>query len=446
LVLLSNSCGTTALAAETAQSDDSRILDLTNQMLRASIDLERFYLSYRVRAGKEPRWRRIRYFLAQQTAAGLTLGANIAVVGTTGANLRTPEDVSTPVLRRATRSGFIGVIFQGGSSAFELLSNGLLAVKNKRDKDSPDAARRLVAARLREIDNLGAQRDAIVLSNPSSKTFAIHAAEGKVLKYFRDWCVYEFSDVYADVRSYQSSNSAYYILDVASASVYVASYVLGLKSFKNLKLAGPSAVVGMAGDGLGIISAPASTVAGNWLYAYWAKKLSRQLKEKIYNAEDQAKEEMANLEKLVAGADEDTLQSVPQIKDRLHGYRLWAERYDQYINKRQIELRRLDKVAQQSNVSGPLISGAFLAQDIMGAVNAYSFADNAKKANRIAFASSVPTTVASGASLALSSWWFAGDYLAARRLKRIDALPSDLLQQRLKTLDELDRLMVSPAD
>lgn len=110
---------------------EEQIEQYTTEILLKEIDLERYYNKYRLFSSKDPKYRYRRYFLLQQTAAGLTLGSYIASCADLGKNLTTPDRISVPLAERTTKIGFLGVIFQGGSSAIELASNVSTAVKHK---------------------------------------------------------------------------------------------------------------------------------------------------------------------------------------------------------------------------------------------------------------------------------------------------------------------------
>lgn len=442
----------TGAGADTGgQSLIARIEDLSRRIALAEIDLERYYMKYRILGSEEPKYRYMRYFLLQQAAAGLILGSQLTGVIEPGKHLRHPEDLSTSILRRASRAGLVSVILQGSSSAFELGSNTMLWGKHLIKRTDPGTARKEVASHLVAIDLLFMQRDKLMLEDGlHADAHALMAVEGKVLREFRNWCVWEFADVYADIRSYQSAANVYYLLDVSSASVYVASYALTLRGYKNPDYFGPSSIVGIVGDGLGIISAPTSMVSSKLFHKYWKKELAGKLHERLYDPEPQAKVEMEKLAKLLAdsearaaatpGDDGDPpAQIFESIKTCLTMYKLWSDRFDSYVDKSMIDLRHNKKVALQSAVSGPLISSAFLSQDIYSTYSAYRCTEKPRKQNGIFFATSVPTVVASGASLLLSSYWQLDSKLEQRRLKRQDALPDDLLQRRLATLDEIEK-------
>jgi hypothetical protein len=430
-----------AFAASTV-AEGATIHDLTHAILRKEIDLERYYIRYRVSGSKEPKFRNLRYFLLQQAAAGLTLSANIS-----GLHLfrpkkqRNPEEIPIRGVRKAITTGLIGILIEGGSSGFEICSNGMLAIKNKLKKNDPQTARDEVHRRIREIDALFAQRNKLVEQHKNDKAFDAYVTEGNLLKYVRNWCLYEFATIYADIKSYQASNNVYYGLDVAASSIYTASYILSLNSLKRPLLARDSAVTGIIGDSIGIVSAPGSAYSYNVMYKYWFGKLEKHFGEKLKDAEMESKKEYDKLEKMLVDADIAQALGPEQIRSRMAVYELWERRYDQVAEKELLDLRHSSKVALQSNISGPLISGAFLAQDILGTYASYKLDRSPKKATSVAFAASVPTTVASGASIALSTYWFIDHKLHRRRLAKQDALPEDLLDKRLKTLDELESML-----
>jgi hypothetical protein len=128
----------------------------------------------------------------------------------------------------------------------------ILRIKHIRNGTSPGAAVKNVVARIKEIDAMMAERDALMKKNPDLLSISVCQAEGRVLKSFRDWCLSEFADVYADVKSTQASFNVYYILDIAADSAYTASQLLAIKSLTRPELGNASANTGMVGDTLGI--------------------------------------------------------------------------------------------------------------------------------------------------------------------------------------------------
>lgn len=448
-LLLVNTCAPVmaelSLPAETASLQsyapselEEKIEYYTVQILLKEIELERFYNQYRLFASKDPKYRYLRYFLLQQTAAGLTLGSYIGSCSELGRNLTTPDRISQQLNVRTTKAGLIGVYFQGGSSALELGSNIATTIKHKIKKMDPKSAAKNVRERLQIIDALSIQRNELIEKLSNKEGIELLKAEGRILKYFRDWCLSEFADIYADAKSYQASNNIYYILDVTSASLYAASYLIALRALDKPHLFGPSAIVGIVGDGFGIVSAPFSSWSYNALYKFHRKRLGKNLKEKIYDPEEIAKGEIVSLRTKVQKSNALSPRHLSHIHERLSMMDFWSCDYDDYITKTTAEDRRFSKVALQSNLSGPLISGAFLAQDIMSLVAANSFQNKPMKATTLAFISTIPPLAASGFSLLLTSYWAADEGIHHYILKKKNSTPDQLVQKRFATLNQME--------
>lgn len=421
---------------------EEKIEYYTVQILLKEIELERFYNQYRLFASKDPKYRYLRYFLLQQAAAGLTLGSYIGSCSELGQNLTTPDRISRQVIDSTTKAGLIGVYLQGGSSAIELASNVATTIKHKVKKTDPKSAAKNVRDRLQAIDALSAQRNELIERLPNKEGIELLKAEGRILKYFRDWCLSEFADVYADAKSYQTGNNVYYVLDITSASLYAASYLVALRAVDKPHLFGPSAIVGIVGDGFGIVSAPFSSWSYNILYKYYRKRLGKNLKEKIYDPEEIAKNEILSLRAKVQKSNALSPKHLSHIHERLSMIDFWSCDYDDYITKTTEEDRRFSKVALQSNISGPLISGAFLAQDIMSLVAANSLKNNLMKSTTVGFISTVPPLAASGFSLLLTSYWGADELIHHYKLKKKNATPDQLVKRRFGTLSQMENQLI----
>jgi len=437
LLLAIRFCALPAQASAFSEKEE-QIEHYTTQILLKEIDLERFYNKYRLFASKDPKYRYFRYFLLQQASAGLILGSYIGSCSDLGRNLTTPDRISRPLAERTTKIGFLAVVFQGGSSALELASNISTTVKHKIKKMDPKTAAKNVHSRLNEIDLLIEQRNMVIAQLDSKEGIEILQAEGRILKYFRDWCLNEFADIYADAKSYQASNNVYYVLDIASATLYGASYLISLRALDKPHLFNPSAKVGIVGDGFGIVSAPLSSWSYNQLYNLHRKKLGVKFKEKLYDPEQIAKSEIAGLK---AKVEKSTALSQPlldNIHARLSLIDFWSCEYDDYIAKTTIEDRRFQKVALQSNISGPLISSTFLAQDVMSLVAANSFKNSPMKATTLGFISTIPPLVGSGVSLLLTSYWAADEGIHQHILKKKGHTTEQLIAKRFATLGEME--------
>lgn len=428
-----------------AQSDNAsaaaEILSLTNQLLLKEIDLERYYIAYRIHGSREPKSRRLRFFLMQQVAGSTALASSLINLVESGKHLSTPDDTSSGVYKASSRTGLIGCAFGGASSGLEFGTNGWIALQNKWEKQDPATACDTVIAKLREIDDLSRRRDALCQRFRGTRAFAIFAQEGLVLKGFRDWCIYEFADVYSDVRAYQPSNNVFYALDVSAYAVSYASYMYTLRAFKNDAASYPALNNAYVSDALFTVEAPATTLAYNQFYKHWWKQFATRLGEEPRDSETDVKALMTKLEELAANADDATMETVGPVASRLAVYSFWSTRYDKYIDKRMGEMRRLSRIALQSSVSGPLLGVASFSQEIGNNIGLSHYKNNPYMQNAFVFAGSTTTTVSSAASVGLSGWWFIDSVRHDREAKLRKILPAQMLEERLRTLDVLQRML-----
>lgn len=429
--------------AASAKYDEvsDEIIDLTNKLLLEEIDMERYYLQYRIYGNAEPKTRRLRYFMFQQAAGCAFLSSNIVNMYETAKHFRTPEEVSSKVFTRSNRTGLTACTLGVGSSSLELCSNGWIAAKNIIKKHDPATARRVVKKKLEEIDALAAKRDSLVENNKDHPAYQAFVTEGKLLKSFRDWCVYEFTDVYADIRSNQPSTNVFYMMDIGAYSMSMASYILALQTTRKPDLVYPSLHTGMVSNGLFTLEAPLTTLANAKLYKYHFNRLSKDLKETPIDTEEDAKKLMLKLESQAAHLDEETLEHLGAIASRLSIYSYWSTRYDKFIDRRLVEIRRQSRIALQGNVSGPLIGATSLAQDTFNAIALYKCKNNPYAANALAFAGAAATTCSSAASVGLSGWWFVDQLRHDKQYEKARLLPEMLLEDRLKTLLVLEEML-----
>jgi hypothetical protein len=435
---------TAAAASDIPAEDQQRLLDLTNSVLREEIDLERFYLQYRIVGTYDPAYRYYRYFALQNAGTSLSLSANLVNERDFGTHLHHPENISRRTARKALCAGMLGSLFDGSSSAIELATNTRLAVTHRMKHENPRWAVESVRERLKTIDAQEAEREAIIARLPDSAAASIYRAETNVLRTYRDWCLYEFATIYADVKSFQSANNIYYGLNVAANGCYLASFILGYKLFHHPQLGGRSAISAIIGDSLTIADVPAYHYGYDALYKFWTARLGRTMKQKFIEPRAEGKAAVETFTKLIANASSSDLASCPGAAVRRKIYDDWSLGYDDFVEKESVDVRHEYRVALQGNISGPAIGGTYLAQDIMGALSFYSTKKTHPSASEsLAFAGSISALVGTSASLAMTNFFFINEQRHNRKLKKQHIYPEQLIQARFKTLDSFDSMLAS---
>lgn len=428
--------------AQGTVNGDSVYLRLSRQsenILLKELELERYYIQYWIDAKKEPRFRRPRYFLAQQAAASGALAQNIMLISELGRNLGTPDRVSPGILKASNEVALVSSAIGASASTFELMSNGWTAIQNKMKKRDPKTAANEFIKRVKEIDSLLLERSSTLNQCPSSKIKEALVEEGNLLKHLRDWCVSDLTDIWADVKSYQAGNSAFFAMDAAANWIIMASWILALRSVDRTNLTGPSIILGLPGDVILTVSAPLSSRIGTYLYNHNKKKLCRMLNEEPHEMSNETEVCLQRLQALTAGLDDSSRIMTDTLAERMAVSKTWSGRCIQFIQDREEDIRHLNKVAAQQNIAGPLIGASFIAQDSADCFAYYNYqARSEQTINAVAFSGNIVAGVGSATSIGLTAWNYISEIKHRRKLKMTHTDPEELLQGRLTTIDQLE--------
>ncbi|MBA3858883.1 MAG: hypothetical protein C0508_00975 [Cyanobacteria bacterium PR.023] len=442
-------------------TEEQKVEELTNKILHKEIDLERYYLQYRKIGTANPKFRRLRYYLLQVASTSCTLASNVIFtdVGRRGLKGKVTDvgrgdgdidepgprntDDTTGEVRSALILALIGSIVGPGSSLIELCSNGYTAVKNIKDHNNPASAVKNVIGRIKEIDSLLLQRKQLIDEHPQLRALAINKAEHIVLEAFRDWCISEFIDVYADAKSSQSGANVYYTLDVVQGSCATAGNILALKSLEPGKdrFAGPAANISIVSDGINIVNSPLSYYIGKRMNRYWRKRVRTKLTDRTLAGEPETKNAMAQLKGVVEAADDGALGASGAIEGRVAAYLMWSQRFHNIAQKQEVELRHRSKVAAQGRLMGPLLGGAGLAQDILASTTFYGVGDNERRGASLNYAGAITALSGNVAALTYTNGNFVGELIHRKKLRGKGLLPEQLLEERFRLLNQIDKLV-----
>jgi len=442
-------------------AEERKVEELTTQILHKEVDLERYYLEYRKIGTATPKFRRLRYFLLQVASTSCTLASNAIFVdvgrrGLKGKSTdiglgdgqienqgpRDPDD-TTGEVRGALILALIGSIVGPGSSLLELCSNGYTAAKNLKQHKNPESAVKVVISRIEEIDALLAQRKKLIDEHPQLRALTINKAEHAVLESFRDWCLSEFVDFYAEAKSSQAGANVFYALDVAQGSCSTAGNILALKSLQPGKnrFAGPAANISIVSDGINVVNAPLSSYIGKRMNKYWHKRLSMRLQEHLHFGENEAKNAMTQLKNVVDASDKSTRRVATALDERVAAYLLWSRRYDRIVQKQEVDLHHRSKVAAQGRLMGPLLGGTGLAQDVLASTTFYGVGDNERRGASLNYAGAITALSGNVAALSYTNANFIGELLHRKKLRGQGLLPEQLMQERFKLLSQIDQMI-----
>ena len=106
--------------------------EITKKLVLAGVELERFSLKYRMASTEQPKFRRLRFFLAQEAGAAGTLAFEVTALKQFGTGRRKPLQINKSALHAGAATGLTCSVIAGSGAGLELASNAALAYKNKR--------------------------------------------------------------------------------------------------------------------------------------------------------------------------------------------------------------------------------------------------------------------------------------------------------------------------
>lgn len=429
-------------SALTADSFSREYTVLTKQILQRGIELERFSLKYRLEAAKQPKFRRLRYFLSQETGAAGGLAFEITGVDQFGKGRRRPLQINQRALENALTTTMTTSIVAASGSGLELSSNFLLSLKNRKNGYDPKAANKFVAQKLKGIDDLLSQRDAVVNAHSGSPAYEYAIAEGKVLRAMRNSFINEYTQFSIDTRSYLAFQNLFYLLNTSYNIVGATAAGIAHKAVKEPELNGPANILFIVSGGLAMVSPVLSTGYARWMKHHARKAIEKELNEKPQFYPGLLEQECKKLQAVVPETGGTLIPSLP-VTERLGLYSQSSELFQKQLANETKIMRKLEKVALQTSELGPLIGGCLMTQGILGTVGYYKYTVQPRKQIGKYYGGAIVGTVGTSAAVVGNAAWLLASYSYERSLAKKKQLPRQLIQERLDHLADLEKIVAS---
>ena len=411
--------------------------DLTKQLLLIGIDCEKFSLNYRLESLREPSTKRLRYFLGQEAAAsGLMAGA---IVDTDQFNkaLTNPLNFSPRARQRGNTAVFLGNIIGGSSSLLELASNGLHALKDRRLGFDRKRATQYLVTRTRRFDLLLAERARLLESRSgNARESDLYKAETKVLTALRELIVYEHCRFEMGKTGFRASENIFYGLNVATNAVGATASEFAVKAVKTRKFGGTAGGLSVVAFSMTMASPIVSATGGAMAKKLAAPRMSQELA-KVDDYDLAAlKSSVQQLQTLVA-PNPDKGRTDP-AQALLDVYGVNDDIISRQVDSETIWLRRLSQVAVQNTVLAQLIGGAGVARGTLGLVSYYHYSQQPRPALYRAYAGAIAGTAGASLAVGATALGMLADSYYIHHLKSEKRLPEQLLQERIKDLNEVE--------
>ena len=431
-------------AIEQPQSDPGieRYTAITKRLMMSAIELERFSLKYRLESARQPKFRRFRYFLAQETGSAGGLAFEIVSLKQLDIGKSHPLKIDKNQLHGAFTTATTASIIAASGSAFELSSNFYRSIQLRKQGYDTESSRKFVVSHLREIDGLLTEREKIisVLPNSSGRERAI--VETEILHDLRSAFAGEFTEFQSDLRGFHATQNTFYFLNASYNTIGAISAGYGYKSVTCPWVGGTTNILFLATGALAGVTPAISSTVGAVIRNHSKASLRKDfgITKKFDSGALAA--HCAQLEKLTDASGDHFIASLPATQ-RLAIYSQSGELFrTQLANETRLS-RKLSQVALQMSELGPPIGGLLLTQGILGTVAAYNYQRRPFKQLTLNYDGAVLGTVGFGmgvvgnAALLLANWSF------ENTLKKKNQLPRQLIFQRLNHLDDLEKTVQS---
>jgi hypothetical protein len=414
---------------------------LTKRILLSGIELERMSLNYRKEAAKPHTLRLLRYMATQETGAATTLAFEVVADDQFNIGRKHPLRINQRALKGAFTGVMVGSIVAGSGSCAELASNAWQSIKERRFNQDGASVTTRVVRKLHDLDELLAQREAFVNLHSDFVGYPRAVAEGKLLRAMRDAFVNEFSIFRADMSAFRTFQNTFFVLNAAFNTIGATAAGIGIRALKDPKLNGSVNIMFIAAGGIAGASPAVATAAGilarKLTFASVDHRLgggkpfdSSGFGEELQKMKD-SDEHMGSL-----------MPSMPATERTL----LYNQSNDYFKAQLQNELDRmrgLRKVALQSSALGPVIGGLFMTQGILGTVGYYRYGLRPRKQLTLDLYGSINGTVSAGLNVVGNAAWLVSFMIYQNHLKQQHRLPIQLIDDRLKHLDEVEQSVMA---
>ncbi len=412
-----------------------RVRELTKRILLTGIDLERYTLRFRRDSAQQTYFKRLRFFAMQEAGAACGLAYEIVAVDELREGRKNPLKIDKGHLRKGLTAAMVGSTVAGASSGLELTRNGILALYNKKRGMDPASANQYVVSHVKQLDELLAERESIVAQHKTHELYEQAVLEGRLMRALRNAAVSEYSVFYKDIKSYRAKENTFYAMNIATNVLGALAAKVGIDALNNPDLNGPANILFTLAGAFTMISPAVATVTGKVTGKIADHKLHSMLG-------DVPKTDFAATHAMAAEFDR-SIKNIDQTKypfalSRASSYLGSCGLFENQMKSETMISRYLNNVAVESSFAAPPIGGTLLAQGIMGTRAFYHYGNRRPLKNLdLTYKGALVGTVGTAVATGLTGVLLLGDWAYYWKLKKEKRLPKQLIESRLKHLDEL---------
>jgi hypothetical protein len=416
--------------------DKTRIVALDKKILTQFLAIERFNLHFQQNTNRHQWWRLWIYPIAQTSGTAACLSNTLVGLSQRARGLSDPDLISDPSRKRGLSANVVGKTVNGTSSAFEFTQNGLVFWRAREMGFSPGRSVLFMKSALAGVDELLDERTAIVEKEPPGRTHDIRLLEGRLLVQIRDQMVFEFRKWSAHSRETAWKENTFYAIDALQNYLAATGSVLALKGFTSPPARGAAVLTTLVANSMSAVNPIIRTQAGYLALHYQRHKLDKDFPRVRPQLTKTIMPTWADLDSLRSEdlwptSDTRSLAEVAFLSQN-------SEKFDDVLSHQVDAIQKLRRVANQQEISGPLIGLAGVSRSVLETVAHYGYQSDRVTANRINFAGAIPQAAGQSYAVLNTPVTQIAGYIHYRRLARQNQTPEQILQARLNRLDKLE--------
>jgi hypothetical protein len=409
------------LQAQFAATDKALLVEL--------IALAKFNVHFHLEANRHQKWRQITYPLGRESGTALTFAATLIDIRQQVRGLDDPRRIQRNELKKAVACGITGNAISGGSSAMELAQNCWVMMKAKQSGYSPAQSLAFVKDIVSKTDRLLDQRDVLAEQVPSDDMKTVRKLETKLVRRIRQQLLFEFTTWSAHSRDRAWRENTFYFLDSGQNFTRMTAGILARGAFDRPKLARPSVICALVANSVATINPIVRNVTGMALRKYQERKLGKEI------PTERPAADLDGLQATLAFSSDrpsDSLQRIARLTSR-------TEALDAELNREVKEIDRYRQIAQQQSISGPLIGLTGVTSSTLATVAVFGYQDDIETATRLGLAGRITQGTGQAYALLNTPYTVVKGMIRNHHLRERGALPTQILEARLKLLEELER-------
>ncbi len=459
------------LEESTSTMGHSENLDhLTNLVIAKELEMQKLNAHFRMESTRQPRWRPWRQFVYSETNAGCTEAGLIARMALSYPYMKRPATIyklstvtkssagkvrkivkitaslskaprpNAQFVERGAATQMIGQLIGAAGDIFELSSNVVSSIKDRKRGFDPRTYARKVDRTSKELDELLAQRDEIIRTSTPFSTHELELAhaEGAVLHDVRDLTLLQYAQYHSGARKLKFFQNAAYVMNITKNAAGAAGNMVNLESthLSQPKLAGTASLLTLVAGAVIVATPVVGRVSGNL-----AGLVDRRIVSKNFvNVQSHEARTFADHRQVFA----QLLSQADSSSDVLARARIY-DGEEKLLLAQQGNLQREHRLANSTTIENVVFAGVVgstrISQGVLGMLGGWHYYNKPWINARLTAAGATAYGAGSLFNILETARVRTSAEIASHKLKTQHLLPSQIVQDRIDSLDSMENTL-----